>query len=122
MKHIKHCKPKQTLADMSDAMATALIHCTSRGLRPDEWGEDCRWSIATRDALLRHGLIQLTKNRKNKDTYRPTERGLYVVAAHAPRLLVPNGRPRRVGGQESPEAHGYTNIPGFAMPHEPEAA
>lgn len=117
-KPIKHYKPKQTLADMSDAMATALIHCTSRGLRPDEWGEECRWSLATRDALLRHRLIHLTQNRKGKDTYRPTDAGRGVVAAHAPRLLMPAARPRRVDEQGSC----YTHIPGFAMHQEPEAA
>jgi hypothetical protein len=115
----KHYRPKETLADMSEAMATLLIHCTSRGVRPDEFdAEDCRWSTVTRDALIRHGLIHLTKNRKNKDTYRPTDRGLCVVAAHAPRLLMPAARPRRVDERGSC----YTNIPGFAMPHEPEAA
>jgi hypothetical protein len=116
-KPTKHYKPKQTLADMSDAMATALVHCTSRGLRPDEWGDDCRWSLVTRDALLRHGLIHLTQNRKGKDTYRPTDSGRAVVAAHAPRLLMPTARPRRVDEQGSC----YTHIPGFAMYGEPEA-
>lgn len=115
---MKYLRPKETLADMSEAMATLLIHCTSRGVRPDEFdAEDSRWSKSTRNALLEHGLIELTKNRKGKDTYRPTQRGRAVVAAHAPRLLMPAGRPRRVDERGSC----YTTIPGFAMPGEPES-
>jgi hypothetical protein len=118
------CQPrkfrrKDTLEDMSPDMQTLLIHCTSRGVHPKEFtDEKARWSTSTREALERHGLIYLGKNAKGKDLWRATEEGRRVVGAHAPRLLMPTGRPRRVDDDGSC----YTHIPAFAMRQEPEAA
>lgn len=118
-------RPKETLADMSDLMASALIHCATQGALPWEFGPDerARWPDATRIALQRHGLIHKAKNRKGRELWRATDVGRGVAGAHVPRFLMPASRPRRVVGDEhDPSALGYTPIPGFGMKGEPEAA
>lgn len=114
---------KGCLADMSEDMQTALIHCAGRGVSPDEFGTEGRWSAATRRALVAHGLIHLSKTRKGREVWRPTDDGRGVVAAHIPRLLMPIGRPLRSQvPPNDPRESGYTTDPREALHGEPEAA
>lgn len=128
----RNYRPKETLADLSQDMASALIHCATQGAHPDEFGtadevkdkdSKARWLNTTRDALVRHGLVHKMKNRKGRELWRATDIGRGVAGAHVPRFLMPASRPRRVVGDEhDPSARGYTPIPGFGMKGEPEAA
>jgi hypothetical protein len=123
----RRCRPKETLEDMSEQMATALVVCATQGALPQNFGtraemEDrtskARWPNATRAALEANGLIHLVQTKKGRPLWRATDTGRGVVAAHAPRLLMPAARPRRVDADGSC----YTHIPAFSMRHEPEVA
>jgi hypothetical protein len=111
-------RKKETLADLTDNMRTALVHCASRGVLPTEFGD--RWPNVTRQALLQHELIHLVRNRKGRELWRPTDTGRGLVAMHIPSLLVPAGRPGRDLDGSGPR--GYTNRLHEAMRHEAEAA
>lgn len=111
-------RKKETLADLTDNMRTALLHCTSRGVLPTEFGD--RWPTVTQRALVDHGLIHLVRNRKGRELWRPTDVGRGLVATHIPSLMVPAGRPGRDLDGQGPR--GYTNRPHESMWGEPEAA
>lgn len=104
---------KTVLLDMTENMQNALIHCASRGVTEDEFGPGKRWSMATRQALEKHGLIHLMRTRKGYKLWRPTDTGRGLVSRHVPSLLA--ARPDRIGSD-------YTHKPSEAMRAEPEAA
>jgi hypothetical protein len=123
----RRCRPKETLEDMSEHMAAALVFCATQGAPPQNFGtraelqdktSKVRWTNTTRDALEAHDLIHLAQTKKGRPLWRATDTGRGVVAAHAPRLLMPAARPRRVDADGSC----YTHIPAFSMRHEPEVA
>jgi hypothetical protein len=127
---------KETLADLTDNMRTALVHCASRGVLPTEFGD--RWPNVTRQALVQHELIHLVRNRKGRELWRPTDTGRGLVAAHIPRLLAARPgrlhyktlrpRPGKRKGRHAVDAGAidnsddYTHRPHEAMRHEAEAA
>lgn len=106
------------LEDLSPLMQRCLVRAAAQGIKPAEVGESIH--PRTMAALERRKLIFLTRNRKGRQTWRPTDAGRTMVSMHTPRYLHrrSNG-PRQVPGMPY-ERSGYTSHSWQAMWGEPE--
>jgi len=97
---------KRVLADFTPLQQQFLLKACTQGVDPDDPICTPRRTKKLEDA----GLIHKRQSKKGRVSWRTTDVGRGMVAAHVPRLLARRSQ------------YGYTHQPHQAMRHEPEAA